>query len=56
MNIRLKLYIEKDIYGIKLLSLDDILNIPPTILISYFIIICITQFNIMISTYWYIIR
>ena len=30
MNIKFKLYIEKDIYGIKLLSLDDILNIPPT--------------------------
>jgi hypothetical protein len=30
MNIRFRLYIEKDIYGIKLLSLDDILKIPET--------------------------
>ena len=33
MNIRFKLNIEKDIYGIKLLSVKDILNIPLTELI-----------------------
>ena len=33
MNIRFKLNIEKDIYGIKLLSVNDILNIPSTHLV-----------------------